>query len=75
VNCGCHSHNGFQLRPSRSLEGLAQREGYRSTGLTDRDFFAILDTGVSVSASIEPKEPIFVDEITDQQYRRFHNGS
>jgi len=71
VMCRCHSHNGFQLSP----EGLAQRER-RSTGLTDRDFFAILDVGVSVSG-LRRDEIMFEfdDEVIEAQYRRFHNGS
>ncbi len=69
--CGCHSHNGLLLSP----EGLAQRE-LRSTGLTDRDFFAILDSKVSVSALVEVEENhVFDDQLIDQQYRRFLNGS
>ncbi len=71
-SCGCYSHNGLLLSP----EGLAQRSPgareLRSTGLTDSDFFAILDLPVSVSALLEFE---FSDELLEEQYRRFHNGS
>jgi len=68
TDCRCHSHNGFVLSP----EGLAQRKSLRSTGLTDRDFFAILDTRVSVSGLRRDEYPMFPDEATiDEQYRRF----
>ena len=71
-DCRCHSHGGFLL--SHSLEGLAQRdpEGPELAGVVATRY---LDRVVSMSALIEPPEPLFVDEILDQQYQRFHNGS
>ncbi len=64
-----HSRNGFLC--SKGLEEAAQRE--RSLeGLDAMDTFGYLDSRVSVSALVEFE---FNDEIVDQQYRRFLNGS
>ena len=58
-SCKCFSHNGLRLR---SPEGLAQRKVLRSTGLTDRDFFAIFDTVGSVSALVEGEDDFAYDQ-------------
>ncbi len=70
TSCRCHSHNGFQLRPSE--EGLAQQislEGLRPMGEADR-----VDIDGSVSASSLPVLH-WDDALIDEQYRRFHSGS
>jgi len=70
TSCSCSAHNGFltakgleQAALQTSLEGLEPLERSR-----------VEQVGVSESALIEPVEPIFVDDLLDQQYRRFHNG-
>jgi len=69
MNCKCLSHNGFLTAKGYAV--TAQRE-QRSTGLTDRDFFAILDSPVSVSGLRRDEYPMFPDEVViDEQYRRF----
>ncbi len=74
LSCGCHSHNGFILSP----EGLAQRSsGAVCNGrLDDGEPSPYLDKDGSVSALVEGEGlSVFDDELIDQQYRRFHNGS
>ncbi len=69
-DCGCHSHNGFltergyELAQQNSLEGLAPRGES-----------AYVDKVGSVSASDGPPGPLFVDEIIEEQNRRFFHGS
>jgi len=68
-----HARNGFLI--AKGLEEAAQREdafGYR---LAVEVPIGYLDKSVSVSALIEPSEPIFVDDLLEDQYRRFLNGS
>ena len=76
TDCGCHSHNGFIRRPSD--EGLAQRELVFSDGLkvllTDEAEAVRLDKSGSVSGSILPISH-WDDDVIEEQYRRFHNGS
>ncbi len=67
--CGCHSHNGLLLSP----EGLAQRE----FKLGEVDYMgpsSYLDSMVSMSASRRDEDP-WVDDLIDEQYQRFNNGS
>ncbi len=71
MKCGCHSHGGFLT--ADGLAETAQRE-LKLNALDAMPSSGYLDKGVSVSALIEPPEPLFVDEILDQQYRRFHSG-
>ena len=71
MSCGCYSHNGLV----RSPEGLAQRKSLRSTGLTDRDFFAILDRSGSVSVLIEIEENFVYDRLHTELNHRFIHGS
>jgi len=59
--CGCLSHNGFLTRA-----------GYRALDMAAQ--LPYLDKVDSVSALTGPR-PIFVDEILEQQHRRFHSGS
>ena len=73
-SCSCHSHNGFLLSP----EGLAQRELVFSDDLkvllTDEAEAVRLDKSGSVSGSILPLSH-WDDDVIEEQYRRFHNGS
>ncbi len=57
-----------------SPEGLAQRK-FDLPGVDDMEVSQYIDSRVSVSALVEPSEPIFVDELIEEQYRRFRNGS
>ncbi len=65
-DCGCHSHNGFLLSP----EGLAQREMFSEGDLTRLDDCVSLDMVGSVSALDEPSEPIWVDQVIEEQLLR-----
>ena len=72
MKCTCHSHNGFVLGGPALAGAPAQQisfEGLTPTGAPGR-----VDRSVSVSALVEPVEPVFVDALIDQQYRRFLNG-
>ena len=70
--CSCHSHNGL----IRSPEGLAQRLPVRGVEVDRMDESRYLDKVGSVSALAEAEDfHVFDDEMIDQQYRRFHNGS
>ena len=71
-DCGCHSHNGFV----RSPEGLAQRE-LKLDALDAMGLKPILDKLGSVSALVEVEDlyAFVTEDMTDEQYRRFHNGS
>ena len=78
MKCGCYSHNGFVLRASD--EGLAQREVSRreihAMGLDPDAGQFYLDKVGSVSGLRRDERPsVFDDDLIDQQYRRFHNGS
>jgi len=66
--CGCHSHNGLLLSP----EGLAPRKDSFPLGVDMGPSPLYLDKVDSVSALIEFE---FNDEILEDQYRRFLNGS
>ena len=72
MTCGCRSHNGFLT--AKGLEETAQRS-LEGLEVADMDPSSYLDRVGSVSALVEPSEPIFVDVLLDQQYQRFHNGS
>ncbi len=72
MTCGCHSHNGFVLSSSSCLDELAQRESFRPVGVDMEPSQLYLDLPVSVSA---PELLWSCDEMLDQQYRRFLNGS
>ena len=72
TNCGCTSHDGFLTRAGYAR--VAQRERERPE-VDAMETSLYLDLGVSMSALIEPSEPIFVDEILEEQFRRnFHHG-
>ena len=71
-NCGCHSHNGLLLSP----EGLAQRRGsfYGNVDMTLP--LRYVDKVGSVSGlELERDFLVFHEEVIDQQYQRFLNGS
>ena len=67
--CGCHSHNGLLLSP----EGLAQR-GDAAPGVDAMELPRYIDRVGSVSGSLPPGLR-WDDELIEEQYRRFHNGS
>ena len=71
AKCECTSHNGFLT--DRGYAEVAQRTSLE--GLAPLGDHAYVDRVVSVSALIEPSEPIFVDGLLEQQYQRFLNGS
>jgi len=74
MTCRCSAHNGFLT--VKGFKEAAQRNNSRSTGLTDRDFFAILDSPVSVSGlELERDFHVFDDNLIDEQYRRAVSGS
>ena len=71
-----HSRNGFltergyELAQQISLEGLLP-EG----GVDAESSISYLDKVGSVSAMVEGEGFVFDDQLLDNQYRRFHNGS
>ncbi len=66
---GHYSRNGFLTR-----KGIRVAQQYSLEGLTDSERCVRVDMVGSVSGS-RPEEIIFDDDLLDQQYRRFHNGS
>ena len=72
-SCGCVSHNSFLT--AKGLEEAAQRRGASPEGLAVRETLREVDRVGSVSALVEPSEPIWVDSVIEEQDRRFHNGS
>ncbi len=72
ADCRCHSHNGLV----RSPEGLAQRE-LKLNALDAMGIRPYLDSVGSVSASVEVEDlyAFVTEDMTEQQYRRFHSGS
>ena len=70
MKCGCTSHNGFLTK--RGYE-FAQRSD-DSLELAGRVATRYLDKVRSVSASTESLLH-WDDDVIDEQYRRFHNGS
>ena len=71
MSCNCRSHNGFLM--AKGLEEAAQRE-LELAGVAGMELEQYLDKVGSVSALIEPSEPIFVDALIDEQHRRFLDG-
>ncbi len=75
TECRCHSHNGFVLGEPRSLEGLSIARA-EEKGLTPDVDCVRLDLVGSVSGlRRDETDHVFDDEIVDNQYRRFLNGS
>jgi len=76
MTCLCRSHGSFLT--AKGLEEAAQRElvfaAGCAMGLTPDVHAVRLDKSGSVSAS-EPMSFIFDDDVLEEQYRRFHNGS
>ena len=70
-SCHCSAHNGFLT--AKGLGEAAQRTSLE--GLAPRGELGYFDKVGSVSALVEPVEPIWVDQLLNEQYRRFHNGS
>ena len=72
MKCNCRAHNGFltakglkETAPQISLEGLAGRPVHE-----------YVDIVGSVSALVEGEGfHVFDNELIEEQYRRFHNGS
>ena len=69
--CRCHSHNGFLT--VRGYED-AQRELELDEGLAVEKISVYIDKVGSVSAS-QFLVSIWDDQVIEEQYRRFHNGS
>jgi len=76
IKCGCYSHDGFLT--VRGYAEVAQRERqlylFPETGLTQDGKCVRLDKSSRVTAS-SPVELHWDDEVIEEQYRRFHNGS
>jgi len=73
--CSCRSHGGF-LTAKGLGEAEQRRLGSAFACAVDAGQLSLyLDKVGSVSALIEPAEPIWVDGLLDQQYQRFRNGS
>ena len=68
---GHHSRNGFLTR--QGYRRVAQQTSLE--GLAPRGVREYVDRVGSVSALVEPSEPIFVDSVIEEQHRRFLNGS
>ncbi len=72
--CGCLSHNGFLTE--RGYAELAERELEWPEAVDMSTRCLYLDKVGSVSGTRRDEDTIiFDDELLDQQYRRFHNGS
>jgi len=72
VRSGHHSRNGFLTE--RGYAELAQQTSLE--GLAPRGDVEYVDKVGSVSALVEVEGfHVFDDQVLDQQYRRFHNGS
>ena len=72
MRCECVSHNGFLTKAGFAL--VAQQRSLE--GLTLLSDSVRLDIVGSVSALAEAEDShVFDDQVIDQQYRRFHNGS
>jgi len=70
MKCNCRAHNGFLT--AKGLEEAAER--FSLEGLALRSEVEYVDSPVSVSG-LRRDETLFVDDLLDQQYRRFHSGS
>ncbi len=72
MRCSCRSHGSFL-----TAKGLAEAEQrFSLEGLAPRGLLEYVDKVGSVSALAEAEDShVFDDEVLDQQYRRFLNGS
>jgi len=66
-----HSRNGFLT--SRGLREVAQQTSLE--GLTDFERCVRVDIPVSVSGLVEVEGADWADDLLEDQYRRFLNGS
>ena len=74
AECSCSAHGGFLT--AKGLREAAQRELELTEDLAVGSSRLYLDKVASVSALIEPSEPIWVDSLLIEQHRRFiHHGS
>jgi len=69
MRCGCLNYNGFLT--DRGYAEVAQRE-LELHGVDAMGSSRYLDIPGSVSALLELELP---DDLLEEQYRRFHNGS
>jgi len=69
-DCGCNSHGSFLT--AKGLKEAAQR--FSLEGLAPRGELEYVDKVGSVSG-LRRDETHWVDELLEEQYRRFHNGS
>ena len=60
--------------PSWMLGSERASEMYVDERVDGQGTFQYIDRVGSVSALVEPPEPIWVREVIDHQHRRFHNG-
>ena len=74
MRCNCRAHNG--LLTAKGLAEAAQRE-LELNALDAMGIVPYLDKVGSVSAMPDARDfyAFVTDDMTDQQYRRFHNGS
>ncbi len=76
-SCGCHSHSGFLTKAGYAA--VAQRE-LELNALDAMGIVPYLDKVGSVSGLELERDPhdlyeFVTEDMTDDQYRRFHNGS
>ncbi len=69
--CGCNSHGSFLTAKGREAAAQRELEMFDLDGMASERY---LDRVGSVSASNGDGD-VFVDELLDEQYRRFLNGS
>ena len=78
MRCGCHSHDGFLTERGYELaERERQYNAILAMGLTPREDSVTLDRSGSVSGLVEVEDlyAFVTEDMSDDQYRRFHNGS
>ena len=73
ADCSCHSHDGFLT--ARGIRAVAERKR-KLDALAAMDLCPYLDKSGSVSASVEVEDlyAFVTDDMSDDQYRRYHNG-
>ncbi len=72
MDCSCSSHGGFLT--AKGLKEAAQRE-LQLDAVDSMDTRLYLDKVGSVSALVEVEGGHMCDQLIDEQYRRFLNGS
>ena len=73
--CGCHSHNGFLTVEGQRALGDQPALELSDEGLTPAEDSVTLDMVGSVSGLELERDIHASDDLIDQQYRRFLNGS